>query len=61
MSALPPESQPRVDTVHGAFIEHMQLATRMAESTGRIATEAQVLRLMRKYSLAALRQLLGVR
>lgn len=51
-----PSSQPT--TVHGRMIEHMQLARRMAERTGRIATEAQVLRLMEKYSLDALRQVL---
>jgi hypothetical protein len=54
MSSSP--SQP--ETVHGAFIEHMQLARRFAECTGRVATEAHVLRVMRKYTVGALRQLL---
>lgn len=44
--------------VHAVFIEHMELARRVAERTGGVATEAQVLRIMRKYSLGALRQLL---
>lgn len=56
--ALP--AAPPAETVHGAFIEHMQLARRMAESTGRHVTDAEVLRLTRKYTLGALRQLFGL-
>jgi hypothetical protein len=50
-----------IDTVHGQFIEHMQLAAAWARWNGQRGTEAQALRIMRRLSAETLRRMLAAR
>lgn len=46
------------DTVHGKFVEHMDLARAWARWNGQRGTEAQVIKVMYRFDVVTLRRLL---